>query len=199
MKADPMRKLRQVQERRSHQDVENDLRNLGDTELIKDLPPQPFLVAESSFTRVDLNILRRIESVTVGTTAGHDFLTSHNPRYKPATLDLFFAGLLLFQSSEGKRLFLGDFQPLRQYLLHSFRSSAPLPTIAEFIENGLKSQNISFTTALTVSEFCQYTLRDAGIIREAQEIPLLLEDSQIRQITNDLAQGQKQKFDETGR
>ncbi|MGE0174196.1 MAG: hypothetical protein AB7T49_15470 [Oligoflexales bacterium] len=174
-----MAKLSQVQERRHQDDNESNLSDINCPDVIRDFPPIPFLVAMQPIDQSTLHRLQQIAPIAHLEISRLSVLTSQISPYKLATLDLFAVGSLLLQERQQQRFYLGDFQPLRALLLQSNSNKYIIPKIEDHIADLIKSNELPFNDAFTISAFCQYPFVDAELIDRSYDGPLTLRHADV--------------------
>ncbi|WP_141733844.1 hypothetical protein [Oligoflexus tunisiensis] len=112
-----MKKLRAIQERVGSESIPNDLRGVGQTPVLAELPPCPYLVVDGS----DLPTLEKVEKLFTLQLYPQDRVlvleSALDESHKHKALRLWYASRFLLQQYPSLRLQLGERDLLRETLL----------------------------------------------------------------------------------
>lgn len=175
-----MKKLRAIQERRGSESIPNDLRGLGQTPLLTDLPPCPYLVVDGA----DLPTLEPVEKLFDLQLNPQDQVlvleSAVDESHKHKALRLWFVARYLLDHYPHLRLQIGERDLLREALLANIGQTEFIhpnrqrhdPVAARLHGNG----------TLTLSVLLQHVLVQVGYPFQAteQEMVLLAGDELFR-------------------
>jgi hypothetical protein len=203
-----MKKLRVAKSRaHSTSETENDLRGLGNTDMMSDLTPEPVLTVYGDFTTEldaahDLNIEHYSIVAATDSARHHHLHCSHpNLNHKLKTLNLFMFAILL-KSKHGLNSFCWEQNRLHQALEngiihhdshhnhhHNHHKATPNKTSEEHHTHGLPfNANLPFEN-VTIDSAFQLYLQQAGVLVHpllASEQPMQLTDDHIQSIIDHL-------------
>jgi hypothetical protein len=173
--------LKALKPRTENIEVERDLRGLGHTTLVKELPPKEFLIIKNSEESKVKKVaeLLQLECEKLDEDESSYVLSSHNRKlsYKHHTVSLFMASLLISEKSPNSILVLTEKQILREELQKSLDDETQkIPTLQEELNKEENSQS-----GLHVHPSAQLYLQQAGILSHQTENYLHLNHDQVKQ------------------
>ena len=175
-----MKKLRAIQERRGSDSLPNDLRGVGESPLLTELPPCPYLVVRGS----DLPTLEPIEKLFELELNPQDQVfileSAVNESHKHKAVRLWFVARYLLKHHPQLELQIGERDLLREVLLANIGQT-------QFMHpNRQKREPVTLhlhgSGTLTLSVLLQHVLQQIGYPIEAagQETTILAHDELFR-------------------
>lgn len=183
--------LRQVTERAESPAREADLRGIGQTAILADLPPLPYLFVRHSLDLPLIEIVKRHGLQAREHTHGHILHGKSGEHYKTMCVNLFVTALRIHQDHKHAELYLGHQDLLRETLVSN---SHPLSGTHHFMaphDLAFHHLNIpNFHGPLTVSPLHQIVLHQAGVPVQIHEHDHRFEHTEL----NDLYHGLISRF-----
>ncbi|HET9239105.1 MAG TPA: hypothetical protein VFO10_17735 [Oligoflexus sp.] len=167
-----MKKLRAIQERRGSETFPNDLRGVGESPLLTELPPCPYLVVRGS----DLPTLEPIEKLFELQVNPQDQVfileSAVNESHKHKALRLWFVARFLLKQHPGLELQIGERDLLREALLANIGQT-------EFVHPNRQQREpvpvqLHGSGSLTLSVLLQHVLVQVGYPIQATEQDCIL-------------------------
>lgn len=167
-----MKKLRVIQERKGSDSLPNDLRGLGMTPLLTELPPSPYLVVEGA----DLPMMEPVEKLFDLQLVPQDRLyvmeSALEESHKHKALRLWFAARYLFDRHPELKLQISERDLLRESLLANIGQT-------QFIHPNRQSHDpfdvqLHGQGTLSLSVLMQHVLVQVGYPFEATEQTMII-------------------------